>query len=115
MAINDDLKALRMVTSAGFDKASAAYRALLDQERGLLAEVDALDAQVRASFGLGSEHSLRVLGGDALFQGWANARRADLQMQIARIRAQKEPLKADLARAFGRDEALRRILEEQPK
>jgi hypothetical protein len=115
MAMNEELKALRMVTSARFDMASAAYRALIDQERGLLAEVDALDAQVRASFNLASQHSLRVLGGDALFQGWANARRADLQMQIARIRAQQEPLKADLVRAFGRDEALRRILEELPK
>lgn len=45
-------------------------------------------------------------GADLLWQRWAEARRREIHMELARLRAAGEGLRAELARAHGQDRAV---------
>jgi hypothetical protein len=45
-------------------------------------------------------------GADLLWQRWAEARRREIHMELARLRAAGEDLRADLVRAHGQDRAV---------
>jgi len=48
----------------------------------------------------------RRAGADIRWQRWAEARRREIHMELARLRAAGERLRADLARAHGQDSAV---------
>lgn len=109
MATMKELSILRQVTTARREIASAKLQAIVAEERVLRREIQEIDVQIHESFDLSLDQTMRAMGGDVLFHGWAGRRRAEIQMQIARLRVKKEKAHADLAQAFGRDEALRQL------
>jgi carbohydrate-selective porin OprB len=82
-----DLQALR----AEEQRVATAMAALKDNRRAT-AQADHTDP-VRQS-----------LGADILWQGWLDARLRELNIEMARLRARREPVEQRLRVAFGRDQ-----------
>ncbi len=53
---------------------------------------------------------VRQIGADVLWQGWVGRTRESLNIELAQILAQKEHLKSELQRAFGKQMAAKEML-----
>lgn len=53
---------------------------------------------------------VRQIGADVLWQGWVGRTRESLNIELAQILAQKEHLKAELQRAFGKQLAAKEMV-----
>lgn len=101
------LSDLSAVTEAVFQKERQQLQPLLQAEARVaqqLARLDAQAAQVRADATDSSGY--RVTGTDMLWHRWESATRRQLNMELARLRAQKLAALDSLRSAFGRKQAV---------
>ncbi|MGC9418345.1 MAG: hypothetical protein ACP5EN_05160 [Rhodovulum sp.] len=109
MAGGDDrLKRLGEVGSILRDAALARLRTAAQECRRIEAEIAALDAE-RRSFDDETDPAVRAMVGDSR-ERWYLRRRAALNGALARARVEEAMRMKEAARAFGRDDALGRLL-----
>ncbi|WP_170351890.1 hypothetical protein [Ruegeria atlantica] len=110
------LSDLKNVTEAVFQKEYNALRPLLEAEARAQHQLARLDAQVRQSRqDSTAAEGYRVTGTDVLWNGWESATRRQLNMELARIRAQKLSAMDALRSAFGRKQAVTNLSDAQKK
>ncbi len=102
---------LEKVTEAAFQKEYNTLRPLLEAEARVQQQLLRLDAQVKQTHqDSTSAEGYRVTGTDVLWNGWEASTRRQLNMELARLRAQKLSAMQALRTAFGRKQAVRNLL-----
>jgi hypothetical protein len=102
-----DLHELVMITDLHLDRARQELARITAREQAIADELLGIEAQIQAMFRLSVENAYRQAGADAQFDLWAQRRRAELQMDRARLRVMRAAAVEALRRAFGKSEALR--------
>ncbi|WP_170327814.1 hypothetical protein [Ruegeria arenilitoris] len=103
----DGFSDLEIVTEAAFQKEYNALRPLIEAEARVKQQLARLDAQVQQTRkDSASAEGYRVTGTDVLWNGWESATRRQLNMELARLRAQKLTAMEALRTAFGRKQAV---------
>ncbi|WP_170334644.1 hypothetical protein [Ruegeria arenilitoris] len=98
---------LEKVTEVAFQKEYNALRPLIEAEAQVQQQLARLDAQVQQTRrDSASAEGYRVTGTDVLWNGWESATRRQLNMELARLRAQKLTAMEALRTAFGRQQAV---------
>jgi len=101
------LSDLEKVTEAAFQKEYTTLRPLLEAEARVQQQLVRLDAQVRQTRqDSTATEGYRVTGTDVLWNGWESATRRQLNMELARLRAQKLAAMDAVRTAFGRKQAV---------
>ena len=110
----DPLKELAQLTDALYQAELAKMRVLNEKEAGLRRDLAALEEHRRSNLALPVEQldGVRQIGADILWQGWVGRTRADLNMRLAQVLAEKGHLMAQVKRAFGKQLAAAEMLEE---
>ncbi len=98
---------LGLVVDLQLDRARQDLARIAMREREIADEMTGIDDQVQAVFRLSVENPYRQTGADASFERWAQHRRAELQMDRARLRVTRATATDALRLAFARSEALR--------
>ncbi|WP_174822674.1 hypothetical protein [Ruegeria lacuscaerulensis] len=105
---------LEKVAEAAFQKEYSALRPLLEAEARVQHQLARLDAQARqCRQQSASAEGYRVTGTDVLWNGWESATRRQLNMELARLRAQKLSALESLRLTFGRKQAVASLSENQ--
>ncbi|MCG7521706.1 hypothetical protein [Ruegeria sp. Ofav3-42] len=103
---------LEKVTEAAFQREYQSLCPVLDAEARVQHQLACLDAQVQQSRQeIDLAEGYRVTGTDVLWNGWESAARRQLNVQLARLRAQKLAALEDLRIAFGRKQAVASLVE----
>ena len=101
------LSDLRSVTEAVFQKQFQTLHPLLKAEAQIQRQLASLGAQVSQARRDGPQaEGYKVTGADMLWQGWESSTRRQLNLDLARLRAQKREQLDALKAAFGRKEAV---------
>jgi len=101
------LSDLRSVTEAVFQKQFQTLRPLLEAEAQIQRQLASLGVQVSQARRDGPKaEGYKVTGADMLWQGWESSTRRQLNLDLARLRAQKREQLEALKAAFGRKEAV---------
>lgn len=111
-----DLKTRRdlaRVVDLRLDRARQDLARIAAREQDIATELAAIEAQVQGMFRLSVENPYRHTGADASFELWAQRRRADLQMDRARLRVVSATAMDAMRLAFARSEALRLLGRDQ--
>lgn len=96
---------LARLTGMVYRQRQAELQALRAEERRLATAMDALQDNRRATAQADHADPVRQsLGADILWQGWLDARLRELNIEMARLRARREPVETRLRLAFGRDQ-----------
>lgn len=99
------------ITQAVFQKRQMEYSALLKSEHRLRDALSDLRAS-RAETQSGDRDLAREMTGvDLAWQSWLDQQEKQLLIELAQLRARREPVMYQLRRAFGRDQAAQAILE----
>ena len=107
---------LQDVTKAVFQKEHQALRPVLEAEARIQHQLSRLDAQVQQSRqDMAEAEGYRITGTDVLWNGWESTTRRQLNMELARARAQKLAALDALKGAFGRKEAITSLSEAMSK
>ncbi|WP_254445054.1 hypothetical protein [Ruegeria atlantica] len=102
-----ELSELGKIAEATFQKEYNDLRPLIEAEARVQQQLIRLDAQAKQSRqDSASAEGYRVTGTDVLWNGWEAATRRQLNMDLARLRAQKLSAIEALRTAFGRKQAL---------
>jgi hypothetical protein len=105
---------LSQLTGLIYQARQSDMQALKAEETRVLAALDALEESRRATGIADHEDHLRKgVGADILWQGWLDSRQRALTMELARLRARKEPIAYHLRKAFGRDRVARALVEQE--
>ena len=108
----DRLRALHRAAEAAYRREHEKLRPVLAEEARVRGALARLDAQIAgAHVDLATNHTLQAVGAGLLWQGWSQKTRRDLNIELARATAQKLAGLDGLRRAFGRKEALLRLIE----
>lgn len=102
-----DIRALQQVTEAGYAAAEARMARLRQHEMAILQQLQQLQQAEgdRLRQRSATDSALRA-GADLRWERWIGERRSQLNSLLARLRAQMEGERAQLARAFGRKMAM---------
>ncbi|SEL26889.1 hypothetical protein SAMN05421666_3301 [Roseovarius nanhaiticus] len=108
---------LSQAMEAAYQAAQAAMQDIRAEETALRQSLAELDAQRMASRALPLEQwaAPRAIGADLLWQGWTQRTRQELNVKLAQVLVRKAEKLAALRHAFGRAEAVRRIIEDERK
>jgi len=105
------LEDLREIAAAKYLQEYRVIADLLAEEARLRRALAQLDRQVRSAHTtLADSVGAQRIGGDVLWQVWVGRTRRDLNLQLAKVMASKEPAMAGLQRSFGRRVALDRLI-----
>ncbi|MGI3213233.1 hypothetical protein ACROSR_19290 [Roseovarius tibetensis] len=101
------------MTDALYQVESAQMHYLLQEESRLRRALARLDAQHAANRALPESDldGLRQIGGDMIWHGWVGRKRAELQTELARVLGRKGQMISKLRRAFGKAQAVERVME----
>jgi hypothetical protein len=103
----DGYSDLEKVTDAAFQKEYNVLRPLIQAEARVQQQLARLDSQVQQTRkDSASAEGYRVTGTDVLWNGWESSTRRQLNMELARLRAQKLTAMEALRTAFGRHQAV---------
>ena len=99
-----DFNRLHSITDAMYLKAQQSLRAILQREAHLRGELRKLDSNAQA---VRADHKptigdMRAIGADLLWEGWLVKTRAQLNLELARVLAQKEQNIGRVRKAFGK-------------
>lgn len=110
--INSDLNAVAEVTEALYRAEAGQMHQLLAEENRLREALAWLDAQYASNRSLPEADlgGLRQIGGDMIWQGWMGRKRAELQSELARVLGRKGQRVGKLRRAFGKAQAVERMI-----
>lgn len=108
----DALQDLAALTDAIYQAELQKMAALNTQEAAIRSRIADLETLRRDNQSLpsGQLNSVRQIGADVLWQGWVSRTRESLNIELAQILAQKEHLKFELQRAFGKQMAAKEML-----
>ncbi len=112
--MTDPLKDLVEVTEALYRAELLKMHAITARENCLRKDLRDLDEHNRSTRSIPDSqlNGLRQIGADVLWQGWVARTRRNLNVELAQILVQKERMKAELQRAFGKQLAASRLLQE---
>ena len=103
----DDLRALARLAGISHAAHEARFAALLRQEAELRAKLDQLDQARRArAESLTEADPSLTAGADLRWHRWIESRRSALNADLARTLVRIATQRAEMARAFGRKEAM---------
>lgn len=106
-----DLKRLATITDTALSGAQARMHQINSQEAALQQQLAELSRRSTAHTSL---DSLAVqAGADVRWQVWADRRREEINLEMARLRAMKEEARHALRKAFGKDQAMQHLLRKQ--
>lgn len=115
----DTLSDLKAVAEALFQQQYQTLRPVLDAEARLQRGLAKLDAQMRQARQESAQtDGYTITGTDVLWRGWEASTRRQLNMELARTRAQKLAALDALRHAFGRKQALETLsnsLQQDPR
>ncbi|MFS4581694.1 hypothetical protein [Phaeobacter sp. C3_T13_0] len=95
------------VTQAMYLQEHAKVKPVLDAEAQLRGQLAKLDRQIKETREMAnSDHAMKALGADLLWQSWHSKTRRQLNMELAQITAQKLRAMDKLRKAFGRKHAV---------
>lgn len=104
------LPALKSVTEAVYQSEYQKLRPVLEAEARVQNQLARLDAQVvQTRQDSAVTDGYQITGTDVLWNGWEAATRRQLNMELARCRAQKLAALQQLRQAFGRKQAVERL------
>lgn len=110
MADDADLNAMKDLTQAMYDREYAKIAPVLAREGAILRDLGRLDRLAASGRQNMSETStMQMIGADLSWQAWQNRAREQLNSELAQLRAQKLAVMRQVRKAFGRDQAIRRI------
>ena len=95
-----------------YRKRQAEMQAMRAEENRLKAAIAELQGNRKATAQADhTDYVRRGLGADILWQSWLDARQRELNIEMARLRARREPVEHRLRLAFGRERVAREIAE----
>lgn len=108
----DTLSQMSDVTEAMFQREFSTIQHLLKEESSLRQSLTQLEAQSNTGkINEAQDLSMNTIGADILWQAWVSKTRRQLNIELAQIMAQKIEAMAHIRRAFGRKEAVKRVME----
>ncbi len=106
----NQLTELGQVTQAMFQLKSAEFQQLVQRENEIRKALqDLTQRSTQARNQVAQDVALRAMRADLAWERWAAAKRADLNMSLARVLAQKEARKQSLKKAFGKDQVVKEL------
>ncbi|WP_333683177.1 hypothetical protein [Pontibaca methylaminivorans] len=103
----DRLRQLGAVTEALYMDEHRRIQEILAREAALQASISRLRAQ-SSHYG---DRQMQAIGADLAWEAWRDRSLRDLGMELAQVRAQKLAALDRLRGAFGRNEAVRQLIE----
>ncbi|OBY25854.1 hypothetical protein [Leisingera sp. JC1] len=101
------LDQMAAVTAAQYMQEHAKVQPVLAREAELRGQMAKLNEQVQAAREqASSDHAMKALGADLLWEGWHSRTRRQLNMDLAKATAQKLRMMDQLRTAFGRKHAV---------
>ncbi|MBQ4823338.1 hypothetical protein J4729_02035 [Leisingera sp. HS039] len=101
------LDQMAAVTAAQYMQEHAKIQPALAREAQLRGQLAKLNSQVQAAREpADSDHTMKALGADLLWQGWHTRTRRQLNLELAQATAQKLRMMDQLRKAFGRKHAV---------
>ena len=112
--MTDELARMAEVTEALYLREYRQIAALLDEERRLRGQLARLDGQVAEANATlaGGAAAMQAMGAEVLWQAWAGRSRRQLNIELAAVRSRKLAAMDGLRRAFGRQEAVAAMRED---
>lgn len=111
MTKTNEFERLAEITGAGMDHAQARMKRLLAEEANIREQLASLQASRHQFSPQGSAaHSVSA---DVKWQVWIDHRREELNLELARIFVKKDAARAQLKRAFGKDQTVQALLKKQ--
>ncbi|CRL12402.1 hypothetical protein [Phaeobacter italicus] len=108
------LDQMASVTEAMYLREHAKVKPVLDAEARLRGQLAKLDRQYQETRELAhSDHAMKALGADLLWQSWHSRSKRQLNMELAQITAQKLRAMDGLRKAFGRKHAVETMAKEE--
>lgn len=110
--MHDPLNDLANLTDALYQAELSKMREVNAREASLRHDLAELESLQRSNMALPQAdlHTVRQIGADVLWEGWVSRTRADLNMQLAQVMAQKARMTTQLRRAFGKQIAAAELL-----
>lgn len=107
-----EFQRLHSVTDAMYLRAQQSLRTVLLREAQLRGELNKLDQNAQIARSEHSEKigSMRSLGADILWEGWVARTRAQLNLELAKVLAQKEKNIGTVRKAFGKKTVSQKLL-----
>lgn len=110
--MSDSFDDLARLTGMVYRQRQAELYTLQAEERRLKEAMLTLRDNRRAAVQADHADPVRQsLGADILWQGWLDARLRELSIEMARLRARREPVEQRLRLAFGRDQVALKLQE----
>lgn len=105
---------LATLTDALYQAQLAKLHKLVEAERKLRRDLDALETHQRANLALPDAQlcAPRQIGADVLWQGWVSRSRQELNRQLALVLAQKAQMMRTLRSAHGKRHAAKELLKD---
>ena len=111
MKKNDDYDRLSQITRTALDVAQSKMQKLLAEEENIKAQIAELQAARHQSVADGTPAQQGAA--DVKWQVWIDHRREELNMELARLFVQRDAARAQLKRAFGKDQTVLALLKKQ--
>ena len=108
-----EFQTLHSVTDAMYLRAQQSLRSILVRETQLRSELSKLDENARANqIDLATKNeSMRAIGADLLWESWVSKTRAQLNLELALVLAQKEKNIGHVRKAFGKKTVSEKLLQ----
>ncbi len=107
-----NLSDLHQLTRVHYERAQQSLKALTQQETLIRAELQRLSEQERAANATAPDNApMRAIGADVIWLGWVGRSKAQLNMALAQILAQKEHHLARVRTAYGKVLVTRQLAE----
>lgn len=108
------LEDLQKVTGVLYLEEQAKISKLLAKEESIRSALGRLDEQRKSGLDSGmGDDAMKMIGADLLWNAWQHSTRQRLNMELAQIRGQKLQLMGRVRLAFGRDQAIRKLVDEK--
>ncbi len=102
--MSKQMNALTQITDALFQVEQAKMQRIAADEKSVRQALSNLDAQYNNALGDASDMmAVRALGADLLWQVWVGRKRANLQLELAKILVRKAQAAEGLRHAFGKN------------
>jgi hypothetical protein len=108
-----EFQRLHSITDAMYLRAQQSLRVILLREATLRGELSKLDSNARANRKEQTIaiESMRAIGADLLWEGWVSKTRAQLNLELAQVLAQKEQNIGHVRKAFGKKIVSEKLLQ----
>lgn len=104
------------VTEALYLKEFAKVQPILEEEGRIRTALRHLDEQRQQGHDeLSADSTMQRMGADILWQTWAARTRTSLNIELAQVLARKETVLDQVRKAFGKREALKKIVHQEKK